>query len=151
MADNLSFEFRGFDTLAKSMAAFGKEISEDGAKRMVRAGGLVFKQEIVERAPVLTEKNQGSNSLEPGALKNDVHVYQLKGELVPTAAVGFGKTGWIATLVEYGHRLIHGTKTFGDVPAHPFVRPSFEAANSSAEAAMVKSFHQTVENMNHAQ
>lgn len=61
-----------------------------------------------------------------------------------TAEIGFGNEGWKARLVEYGHRMVGhrpGLKHLGQVPAHPFMRPS---AADSADAA-VEAFGDSVQ------
>ncbi|GGA80666.1 hypothetical protein GCM10011507_34850 [Edaphobacter acidisoli] len=148
----MEMDFRGFDALGAKMSALGEEITGATAVRMVRAGATVFRQEMVERAPVLDKKTTGSDSLEPGAMKAGIRI------LIPKNAVPVeGHIGpkpslqRVAHDVEYGHREIHGGsltllgngKTRGtgvageDVPPHPFVRPAFEAAQGSAEEAMM--------------
>lgn len=156
--DDLDFEFHGFDELAGKMEAVARKVRGPVAKEMVRAGANVFKREMIDRAPVLDEKNSGSNSLEPGALKDDIRVRFPASEqlLDTTAAVGPGKkTAYVANFVEYGHRMVSGGqskvgadgKVRGngkvsdvDVPAYPFVRPAFEAGQGEAEHAMVEKF-----------
>jgi HK97 gp10 family phage protein len=52
------------------------------------------------------------------------------------AQIGFGKEGWKARLVEFGHRMIGHKperKDLGEVQQHPFMRP---AAAVSAEASI---------------
>lgn len=155
------FEFSGFDELATSMEGLSEEISGQGMERMVRAGAAVFKRAMVERAPVLDKKTTGSDSLDPGAMRDGIRVYVPKGETPVEAHIGPRKAlQRVAVDVEYGHRSVHGGrltllgngKTSGkgvageDVPAHPFIRPAYEAAFSAAEDAMIESMNQTVGN-----
>jgi HK97 gp10 family phage protein len=162
MAD-LDFEFRGFDALAKRMSAIAQEVAPR-SRRMVRAGAQVFKDEMVQRAPLLAKKNTGSDSLEPGALKDGIRILVPKS--VEPVEAHIGPRGRelirVATDVEFGHRQIHGgsltllgngkskgTGTAGeDVSAHPFVRPTFESAQGAAEAAMVEEFDKPFEETN---
>jgi len=163
MSADFEWESKGFDELAAKLNAAAQEVKGPRARRMVRAGAEVFKKEMVERAPVLDKKTTGSNALEPGALKKDIKVRNVKNQVLPTVRVGpGGKTAYVANFVEYGHRDVHGgyLKLLGngksqgpgkagdmDVPAHPFVRPTFEAAQGAAEAAMEADFDQPFEEL----
>jgi len=154
--DGLDFDFQGFDKLAATMEAAARNARRPAMERMVRAGAAVFKKEMVERAPVLEKKNTGSDSLEPRALKEGIRVLVPKGVEPVEAHIGPRGSRLIrtATEVEFGHRMVHGGslrllgngKTKGDgvagedVPAHPFVRPTYEVAQSEAETAMIAAF-----------
>lgn len=150
----MGMEFRGWDKLQRSIDARVEDLSGAAEDRMVRAGARVFQEAIEAAAPVLDERTANSTALEPGALKGDIHV-SVKHNAVGTAEafVGPGKdTRHVARFVEFGHRLVKGGyskvvaggKTrgpgveIGEVPAHPFVRPAYEASVAAAEEAMVK-------------
>lgn len=63
------------------------------------------------------------------------------------ASLGFGKQSHVANWVEYGHRMVGhkpGKKLIGQVPAHPFVRPTFDAAADRAVEAFAASFSDSV-------
>jgi HK97 gp10 family phage protein len=144
-------ETRGFEELAAKLENIGHEVAGPVAKKMVRAGARVMKRAIEERTPTLDAKTASSSALQPGAMKADIRIAYPANELIPTAIVGPGKkTAHVANWVEYGHREVHGGQskvtakgTTGsgvagaDVPAHPFVRPAFEAAQAETENAMV--------------
>ncbi|GEM_PF-3858269 len=161
MAEDFEWESRGFDELAAKLEAIGQQATGPRARRMVRAGAEVFKKEMVDRAPLLTKKTTGSDSLDPGELKRSIRVLLPKSVEPVEARIGPRGSELIrvATDVEYGHREVHGgsltllgngkTKGSGaageDVPAHPFVRPAFEAAEAEAEQAMMQDFDQPFE------
>jgi hypothetical protein len=66
-----------------------------------------------------------------------------------SASVGFGKLGYIANMVEYGHVMVThapGKKVVGFVPPHPFMRPAFESSAEPAIAAFAASMTETVKN-----
>lgn len=119
----------------------------------VRAGADVIAEAMTTAAPVLDAKTAGSTALEPGALKADIRTTQGRteeGEVAAFAGPGH-ETAHVARFVEYGHRMVHGgqskvvdgegrTRGAGvaseiDVPAHPFLRPAFEASVTEAAAA----------------
>jgi hypothetical protein len=53
------------------------------------------------------------------------------------ADIGFGREGYRAMWVEYGHRMVGhkpGKKPLGIVPPHPFIRRAFEASADKAIA-----------------
>jgi len=146
-------EQTGIAEMKAKMLAMRQNVSGPISKRAVRAGGNVIKAAMVERTPINAEKNAGSNSLEPGAIKADIKVRFPAQENAQetTAIIGPGtKTGYAARWVEYGHRMVSGGqskvgpdgRTRGpgkagvDVPAHPFLRPAYEASLHAAQDAM---------------
>ncbi|HKD60548.1 MAG TPA: hypothetical protein VKB47_08810 [Terracidiphilus sp.] len=139
-----------------------KGLATKDAQRIVRAGcmagGRVLQEAITERAPERPDLPSG-DALPPGALARDIVVHfgrDLQG--LPAAIVAPGKyTRHVAMWVEYGHRMIKGgynrlvrnglgrgpgrrikldTAT-GDVPAHPFIRPGYEASRGTAVTAAI--------------
>jgi HK97 gp10 family phage protein len=148
----MGFELTGMKALTDKMESIREQVRTDGVRKAVRAGANIIKDAMVERTPVLIEKQAGSDSLEPGEVKANIRVRMTMEDGDPVALVGpKGKGGAIAKtahLVEYGHRMVTGGKSkmdmagnfIGggkvhevDVPAHPFLRPAFE---TSAAAAM---------------
>lgn len=156
----MGMEFRGWDRLQRKLDAVANGISDKGMDRVVRAGARVFRDAVEEAAPVLDERTANSTALEPGALKADIRM-GLRHNAVGTAEahVGPGKdTARVARWVEYGHRLVKGGyskvlaggKTrgpgaeIGEVAAHPFIRPAYEASLSAAEEAMAAELDKVV-------
>jgi HK97 gp10 family phage protein len=131
-------------------------IDAKAAKAAMRAGlraaGELVRAEVASRAPVRTMA--GGNSLPEGALAADItlEVKQASTTGQQYAVVQPGRlTRHVARWVEYGHRIVRGGqlkflangKTRGrggysgeNVPAHPFIRPAFEAT----QASVVKTF-----------
>lgn len=155
----MGFETAGLNEMVAQMNTLREQVSGPIAKRAVRAAGNVIKAAMIERTPENIEKNAGSDSLEPGAVKADIKVRFPAEEQVleTTALIGpGGKTSHVARWVEYGHRMVHGgqskvsasgkltgagTASAVDVPAHPFLRPAYEAsleAAQEAEAAVLR-------------
>jgi len=146
----MGFDMAGLDALKARMAGMREHVSGPIARKAITAGGHVIQDAMVERTPVNVEKNAGSNSLEPGAIKADIKVRFPAQEqpLETTATIGpGGKTSHVARWVEYGHRMVSGgqskigadgklrgpgTAAEKDVPAYPFLRPAFEASEGPA-------------------
>jgi hypothetical protein len=119
-------------------------VQEDDTHKAVRAAARVVSEEMGIEAPVLDEKTARSTALDPGALKAGIRVNEVRkiADGLIRALMGPRKgTRRAAHLVEYGHRLIRGGtssvgprgatgpgKLIGDVPAHPFLRPAYEAS-----------------------
>jgi HK97 gp10 family phage protein len=133
------------------------ELGDKAAKRIIRdalkAAGTVFELAVRARAPVRSGGSSGT-ALPPGALKNDIDsvigTTDDGGPPLPAVIVRPGKyTRRAAEWVEYGHRQVRGgylkvspsgkqrgpgREIGGPVPAHPFVRPAYEAAREEAAA-----------------
>jgi hypothetical protein len=138
----------------KELDAKLAELAGPAAKRILRdgldAGGKIFQAAVMARAPERPVLPSG-NALPPGALKLDIEVVHGKADGLPAVIVEPGFfTRHAARWVEYGHRLVKGgySKVVGDrrrgpgheignVPAHPFIRPGYEAAREAAVGATV--------------
>lgn len=149
----MAIETTGIAEMKAKMQALRQQVRGPLAQRAVRAGGRVIQAAMIERTPINIEKNTGSNSLDPGAVKSDIKVRfpAKENDHETTALIGPGKkTGHVARWVEYGHRMVHGGqskvgpdgKVRGrgivhdeDVPAHPFLRPAYEASVAEAREA----------------
>lgn len=143
----------GLQELVARMNRLREQVNGPIAKKAVRAAGNVIKEAMIERTPENIEKNAGSDSLDPGAVKADIKVrFPAEQQVLETTAlIGSGsKTAHVAGWVEYGHRMVSGGqskvlasgKLSGsgnagavDVPAHPFLRPAYEEAVEAAQQA----------------
>jgi len=137
----------GFEQLDDTLKSLIDQRGELILRKSLRAAGEVFQAAVTEAAPVRV-KGSGGNaknpawSLPPGALKSDIHLsvgHDDQGNL--RARVTPGKyTFPVARWVEYGHELYSHGKKVGEVEAHPFIRPAFEANSRAAEAAFAETF-----------
>jgi HK97 gp10 family phage protein len=155
----MNFELEGMRALVDKLNTAGAKMGGPEMKKALRAGGRVIKEAMVERAPMmLEEKTAGSDSLEPGALKDGMRVAVIDGENGQEAIIGpNSKVAYVARFVEYGHRQVsggylkllgngksRGTGTAGtDIPAYPFLRPAFEASVSEVQTAMEESLRKS--------
>jgi HK97 gp10 family phage protein len=130
--DGISITVEGLKELQAKLDALTQKQADRCIRTALKAGAAIEQAAIVERAPV---KDGTGGSLPPGALKSDIVTRMTKdkgGAL--SAIVGPAKlTAHVARWVEYGHRIVHGAKLrkggshIGNVPAHPFIRPAYEA------------------------
>lgn len=122
------------------------------ARSMCVAGGKVLRDEAKVRAPVGTDEG-GSKS--PGALQRSIYLAYRDKESTDTRVVY--QVSWNAKkaphghLLEFGHWQTRAAYKGGDgdwhsgkpldapkwVPAHPFLRPAFDAAHRRAQEAMI--------------
>jgi Bacteriophage HK97-gp10, putative tail-component len=143
MADGLEITFEGFAQFNAMMTELAGPTAESVARRAMRAGGRVIQAAIAEAAPERPDLPSGT-ALPPGALKSDIELHITKesdGSI--SAYVEPGKlTMHAARWVEYGHKMVTGGRLakggshVGNVPAHPFIRNSFESSESAALAAI---------------
>jgi HK97 gp10 family phage protein len=155
----MSIELTGMKEMLAKMTEIREYVRTEGARKAVSAGGKVMKVAMVEKTPVLIERNVGSSSLEPGEIKRSIRVRVRMEDDEAVALIGpTGKDGEparAAHLVEYGHRMVVGGESRmdaagifvgpghaleKDVPAHPFLRPAFEESAAGAMEAVAKAF-----------
>lgn len=139
----------GLKELQAKLADLGTKAGHKVVREALLEGGKVLQTAIAERAPERPELPSGT-ALQPGALRQDIELHIGTADGRPAAIVEPGKyTRHVAGWVEYGHRivkggysrLLHGRNEgkhrgpghqIGDVPAHPFIRPGYEAARVEA-------------------
>ena len=130
-----------FEELKAQLDGLTGEVRVKAERKALRAVGDLFKDAIVELAPVQSETPHGD--LAPGELKADinarVHVASDQGVTTgDTSKVTIGpspKTAYVANWVENGHAGRRSATREGparNVPAHPFVRPAFDANEAKA-------------------
>lgn len=129
MSDEMSIEITGIQEVQHLLDTAPERIVKHAFAKSLAAAAVPVVQELQMRTPV-----------EHGDLKahimTDIAIdANGKGG---SAAVGFGREGHKALWVEFGHRMVGhkpGKKQVGQVPAHPFIRPAFDAsANKAIEA-----------------
>jgi hypothetical protein len=107
----------------------------------------VFEKELMARTPVGDLAKLNTSTKKYGHLLQNIErevTIDSSGN-GGRAAIGFGKKGFVALFVEYGHanvRHISGVgkkaSSKGDVEPHPFMRPTFEAAADAAFEAFIE-------------
>jgi HK97 gp10 family phage protein len=139
---SLGCKTTGTAEIAARFEGLRRAVREEITRKAVRKASRVMANEMKMAAPVLDERTANSTALEPGALKSSIRVsVQRLSDFMVRALIGpKGYASRVAHLVEYGHRLVKGGtsrvgamgavgsgKQIGDVPAHSFLRTSYEA------------------------
>ena len=136
----------GEDALAALFEGLAEEVSSDVLRSAANAGATVIKAEVIARAP-----------RDKGILADNIyqkHIPEASTETSQTYHVSWrkksrdGESPYYGAWVEYGHWYVppkpdgitwkrHRVATKAlYVPAHPFLRPAYEAKKSEALAAM---------------
>jgi hypothetical protein len=128
----------------RDMQRLGQTVANEIGIKAMRAGGEVMQEALREAAPERPDLPSGT-ALPVGELANDIQLSVIKdsnGTIV--ARIGPGKKSrHVAVWVEYGHEMSHrqsekrliGGKFQGKfVPAHPWIRPTFETTIDEAVA-----------------
>jgi HK97 gp10 family phage protein len=146
--DGISIDIEGLSDLQAKLDDLSTKAGERAIRAALRAGAAIEQAAIIERAPV---KDGTGGVLPEGALKSDIVVKMSRDEQgTIIAIVGPAKlTKWIARLVEYGHRNVRGGvsrlvkgkakgpgSVIGNVAAHPFIRPAYEASRQAVADAI---------------
>ena len=133
----------GIDEVLELLDQAPKNIVMLGYGRAARAAMDVIGAAVVERTPIGTGDTAGDLVR---ALFIDVTVDE--NALGVDASVGFGgKQGHVANEVEYGHVMVThlpDKRVVGHVPAHPFMRPAFDASADQALDAFTTSLEATL-------
>ena len=119
------------------------------------AAGNVFVEELDPRVPIQLAYEGGDLVVAGGDLKSALMLTDPEvdsGYRGGSIEAGFGKLGYVANMVEYGHRMvshakkeISGPKTpAGFVQAYPFIRPAFDTGKERSIDAFVNSLANTV-------
>lgn len=123
------------------------------ARSMAVAGGKVLRDEAKMRAPVGTPEG---GSITPGLLRSSIYLAYREGvsnkSVVVYSVTWNSKTAPHGHLAEFGHWQTHAAYKGADgewhrgaklaqpkwVAAHPFLRPTIDAAGGRAKAAMIE-------------
>lgn len=134
----------GLGDVQKLLRESPKHIVVVGYAKALNAGAVVIEQTLQVMTPESGIDRENRLPLAESIVIEVEVDTEGKGGV---AEVGFGANGYIANMVEYGHRMVThapGKKQVGDVPAHPFIRPAFDQSAEAAIAAFAASIEQTV-------
>lgn len=160
--DGINIEVTGLTELQSKLDELTTKAAERCIRKALKAGAAIEQAAIEERAPV---KDTTGGMLPDGALKSDIVVKMRRDEQgTIIAVVGPDKlTAHVANWVEYGHRLVRGGrskliksgknagktvgpgKAVGNVPAHPFIRPAYEATRQEVADAICSTLATEIE------
>ena len=141
MSGVFSLNIQGLDELLKELEGLERKIFDKVMAKSVRAGAKVIQKAAKELAPVRSNEWEGASYPNPpGTLKKGIAIAKATRQ-PPTIVryqVGFSKKAWYGHLVERGHKLVRKGNVIGHVPAHPFLRPAFDANVEKAIQEMEK-------------
>lgn len=155
MADDfVEIDVSGLSEAVKGLDQLKDRVAKYGLRQALRSGVKVLEDEVKRRTPRRT-------GLLAEMCSSSVRVNDRSGG---SATVNFGSEGYVARLVETGHRIHKQVGTKGKlpapgtaasnnadiehVPAHPFMRPAFEDKKDDAIAAFVETLADVVEQAN---
>jgi HK97 gp10 family phage protein len=143
--DGITIQIDGLVELQAKLEELKTTAAESCIRKALRAGALYEKDALETAAPVRPDLPSGT-ALPPHALENDITISVNKiSDDNFIATIGPGRaTAQAARLVEYGHRLVTGGrsktgksgksvgpgKQVGTVPAHPWIRPTWESTEN---------------------
>jgi hypothetical protein len=126
----------GLEDTRRDLYDLPEQIVRELFPAALKAGGDVLQAELEARTP--KSPDESTSAKEYGTLRADLgsEIEIQEQELTGSVKVGFGKTGYIALFIEYGHRKVtHDGKQVGHTAAVPFMRQAAEAAEDAAVEA----------------
>jgi len=149
----------GYENAQRKIQFLQQAVRDVATRKATIAAARVLVDEEKQLAPILDERTAKSTASLPGSLKESIDlVVKKEKDSFVTAFIGpkHGK-GRAAHLIEFGHRLVKGGGSrigrsgrfegsghvVGHVPAHPFLRPAFDAKWQ----AMLAAFNEVMEQL----
>lgn len=120
------------EALTAQLRALDNAVSESTLRQAAVAGARVIQQEVKLRAPIGPYPHVRSGKLyRAGTLQKNILVFHDEeasaGAGVQVYSMFIGKDAFYARMVEYGS---------SRAPAHPFIRPAFEAKKKAIAQAV---------------
>jgi len=139
MADEFSIDISGIEETCAWLTAAPANIAKGAIGKALTAACVPVVQALEAHTPVLT------GSLEEHLISDVALDANGRGG---QAQVGYGKQGYIARMVEYGHRQVGHKPKKADggkpVAAHPFMRPAAAESGEAAIEAFGKSLQESL-------
>lgn len=155
MDDGITIEIEGLKDADEMLGNLASKVAERVIRKALRAGAKFEQQAQASAAPLRPDLPSGT-ALPIGALSNDVviRVQRVDANTVEAIVGPGGATKHASNWVEYGHRMVKGgyskansngssrgpgkqvlvnkkdSPGLGTVPAHPYIRPTFEATET---------------------
>lgn len=145
MPDFVTVQVQGLAEVDAKLHKLANKLADRSLRKAVEAGLVVMADAVRDRTPEKT-------GLLKSSVGGRVATSQKQGALV--GVVGFGNEGYVARLVEFGHRVRAKAKNgkskksgavVGHVPAHPFMRPAFDESKDAAVEAFTETIKSEVE------
>jgi HK97 gp10 family phage protein len=131
MADSIRANVSGIDALSQQLDRFDSALGREALRPALQAAIDVLADAVKRGAQAHSVTGKMAAAVETKVeISSDAQTGQ--------AVVGFGNQAHEARLVELGHREItHSGEDVGQVPAHPFIRPAFDATSEQATDTFV--------------
>lgn len=135
-----SVRIEGLQALDARLKAMGTTDAKRCIRMALRRGAEIMQSSIQSRTPIRPDLPSGT-ALPQGALASDIEIHQIVLDDNLAVSIGPGShTAHVADFVEFGHE-----RKGGQVPAHPFLRPSYEATREQSVAAIVTTLAAEIE------
>jgi HK97 gp10 family phage protein len=150
---------RGIPEVQRNLANFPRVLVLGCFQKALARASAVFEAELASRTPeadsYTTSSEEYGTLLENLTSAVTIDTQGRGGK----ASIGFGRKGFVAMFVEYGHQIAIGGKLTrkgitgpgrkgGFVPAHPFMRPAFEAAAERAVDVFIETVKEYMSDAN---
>ena len=138
MPDTVTCKIEGLENVSQRLEELAKGKATEAIRTALRAGGDVIQSAVAERTPV-----------QSGLLLENITSTEVESAKAQQGAVviGFGKQGYIARFVEFGH-IVANVKREGKlhhVPANPFMRQAMDTCHDAAVEAFAAALKQAIE------
>jgi HK97 gp10 family phage protein len=145
--DDIKITMFNFTQIERALDELGPKLGKKALSKAIKAGIGVIDTAVGNTTPVKT-----------GALKGAKKVrISMKGDYKSgKATLGFGKQGYKAKWIEFGHKLVKGKKSsgtrkvYGRVKANPFVRTAFDATKQQSIEAFAEVIAEELPNLGKA-
>jgi HK97 gp10 family phage protein len=135
-----SCRIEGLHALDARLKAMGNAEAKKCIRKALQSGALIMQESIRSRAPVRPDL-PSTTALPVGALASDIEIHNLVLDDNLCVSIGPGShTAAAADWTEFGHQ-----RKGGQVPAHPFLRVSYEATREESVAAIVTTLAAEIE------
>ena len=121
----VDIQLKGLEEVERRLRKLPANVERRVLKEALLDGGKPMLAEAQRRAPVGMPRRHPKSTPLRDALTLGLHK-TAKGLVWVRLGVDYTKNR-VAHLVEFGHRLVRGSKTYGEVRPHPFIRPSYDA------------------------
>lgn len=140
MSAAFSVRIEGLAALDARLKAMATTDAKRCIRKALRRGAEIMQESVQSRTPIRPDLPSGT-ALPQGALASDIEIHSLVLDDNLAVSIGPGHaTAHVADFVEFGHE-----RKGGQVPAHPFLRVSYEATREESVAAIITTLAAEIE------
>ena len=142
---DVNLDFSGLQDIARDLQTLSKAENNKVLRDSTRAGAEVLRQEVIDRAPEQTGKLKKNvvvvtqKSRRRGEISSGVHIRGVNpqtGNSDNTMKASNRRNAFYWRFVELGT---------SNMPAHPFVRPAFDARQEEATRAVIARMNKAID------